>query len=155
MKRILTDIVCWQQQRTTHSRIHVVLTLRQAQERCPRKILLPQPGRNQALNFRENVNSVYHNRRAPHTCVTAHNLLHIKEVPVKLICQIDARIIPSKINQEPELRPHIMQDRKALSRKSSMKPFTWRVTSLLHSSHDRPVYTAHATKTDKPDTVQI
>ena len=154
-KTILTDIVRWQQKRTTHSRKHIVLTRRQAKVRCPLKVLPPQPGRNQALNFRKNVNSVYHNRRAPHACVTAHNLLHIKKVPVKLICQIDARIIPSKINQKPELGPHIMQNREALFRKGTVKPFTRRIATLLHPRHNRPVYATQTTKANKPDTVQI
>ena len=33
-RKILTDIVCWQQKGTTYSRIHIVLTGRQAQVRC-------------------------------------------------------------------------------------------------------------------------
>ncbi|MFN9908848.1 MAG: hypothetical protein ACK56F_22430, partial [bacterium] len=69
-----------------------MLARRQAQESCPRKVLLLQPGRNQALHFRKNGNSVYHNRRTPHARITAHNLLHVIEEPVKIVCQVDTRI---------------------------------------------------------------
>ncbi len=38
-KKILTDIIRWQQKRTTHSRIHIRLTLSHAQAKYPHKKL--------------------------------------------------------------------------------------------------------------------
>ena len=154
-RNILTDIVRRKQQRTTHSRVDKMLSLRQGQESCPLKVFLPQPGRNQALHFRKNGNSVYHNRRTPHARITAHNLLHVIEEAVKIVCQVDTRITPSKINQKSKLRPHVMQDRITLFRKNVIKSFTRRIIRLPHPRHDCPVYVTHATKTNKPNTVQI
>ncbi len=36
-----------------------------------------------------------------------------------------------------------------------MKTFTRRIVNLLHSRHDRPVYTIDTAEANKPDTVQI
>jgi hypothetical protein len=48
-----------------------------------------------------------------------------------------------------------MQNGTALFRQYSMKILTGRIANLLHSRHNRPVYTVNTAKANKPNTVQI
>ena len=154
-KKVLTYIIRWQQKRTTHSRIHIMMVFGHIQARCPHKKLLPQPGRNQALNIRKKRNPVHHNRQAPHACVTTHHLLRIVKKYSFPRIKINTLIIPPNVDQEPELRAHIMQDGTGILRQRSKVMFICRLATLPHSRHNRPIYTSDTAKSKKPEAVKI